>query len=62
VTFEQKVGTKEFAASLTRAGQPRVLVHDVIAPNFGDLDARLDLVEETAATGQVSAFKVGARP
>lgn len=58
VTFEQKVGTKEFAASLTRAGQPRVLVHDVIAPNFGDLDARLDLMEETAATGQVSAFKV----
>ena len=58
VTFEQKVGTKEFAASLTRAGQPRVLVHDVIAPNFGDLNARLDLMDQTAATGQVSAFKV----
>ena len=58
VSFEQKLGTKEFAASLTRAGQPRVLVHDVIAPNFGDLDARLDLMDQTAATGQVAAFKV----
>jgi hypothetical protein len=58
VPFRDKVGTKDFAASLTRAGQPRVLVHDVIAPNFGDLGQRLDLMDETAATGQVSAFKV----
>ena len=58
VPFGAKVGTKEFAASLTRGGQPRVLVHDVIAPNFGELAARLDLMDETAATGQVAAFKV----
>ncbi len=56
--FGGKVETKEFASSLARGGQPRVLVHDVIAPNFGALDARLDLMDETAATGQVSAFKV----
>lgn len=58
VPFGAKVGTKEFAASLTRGGLPRVLVHDVIAPNFGDLGARLDLMDQTAATGQVAAFKV----
>jgi hypothetical protein len=58
VPFGAKVETKEFAAALARGGQPRVLVHDVIAPNFGPLAARLDLMEETASTGQVTAFKV----
>ena len=56
--FGAKVDTKEFAASLARGGQPRVLVHDVIAPNFGPIEARLDLMDQTAATGQVTAFKV----
>lgn len=58
VPFSAKVGTKEFAASLARAGQSRVLVQDVIAPNFGALPGRLDLMDQTAATGQVAAFKV----
>lgn len=58
IPFHGKVETKEFAASLARGGQPRVLVHDVIAPNFGPIEARLDLMDETAATGQVTAFKV----
>ena len=39
-------------------GAPRVLLHDVIAPNFGALEARLDDMEATAATGDVAAFKV----
>ena len=58
VPFLDKVGTKEFAASLGRPGAPRVLVHDVIAPNFGDLGARLDGMSATAASGHVAAFKV----
>ena len=58
IPFGAKVDTKEFAASLTRGGRPRVLVHDVIAPNFGPLEARLDLMDQTAATGHVTAFKV----
>jgi predicted TIM-barrel fold metal-dependent hydrolase len=35
-----------------------VLVHNVIAPNFGDLNARLALMESAANTGKVAAFKV----
>ena len=35
-----------------------MLVHNVIAPNFGDLHQRLDGMETTAATGKVAAFKV----
>ena len=33
-------------------------MHNVIAPNFGDLGARLDEMEATATTGKVAAFKV----
>ena len=35
-----------------------MLVHNVIAPNFGDLNARLDEMEAAASTGKVAAFKV----
>jgi hypothetical protein len=35
-----------------------VLIHDVIAPNFGDLSKRLEMMEASVATGAVSAFKV----
>jgi len=58
VPFDAKVGTAEFAHSLVAGGQPRVLVQDVIAPNFGALDARLDLMEATHAGGYVASFKV----
>jgi hypothetical protein len=58
VPFDAKLGTKEFAAALTSPGAARVLVQDVIAPNFGALAARLDGMAATAATGQVAAFKV----
>jgi hypothetical protein len=43
---------------LAAGGAPRVLLHDVIAPNFGPLQARLDGMSASVATGQVSAFKV----
>ena len=57
VPFAERVRTQDFAASLAGGGQPRVLVHDVIAPNFGNLSARLDGMATTVATGRVAAFK-----
>ena len=56
--WDAKVGTAQLAEALTVAGQSRVLIHDVIAPNFGDLAVRLDDMATTAATGRVAAFKV----
>jgi uncharacterized protein len=56
--FSDAVATQEFAAQLTHDGAQRILVHDVIAPNFGDLHARLDGMEAAAATHRVAAFKV----
>jgi hypothetical protein len=58
VPFADAVGTHDLAARLTRGGASRVLVHNVIAPNFGDLGARLDDMAVTAATGDVAAFKL----
>jgi predicted TIM-barrel fold metal-dependent hydrolase len=58
VPFLDQLGTQQLAAQLTHGGAPRVLVHNVIAPNFGDLHARLDEMEATATTGKVAAFKV----
>lgn len=58
VPFDAKVGTAELTEAVTIAGAPRVLVHDVIAPNYGELGARLDDMAVTADTGRVSAFKV----
>lgn len=58
VPFDAKVGTAELMDAITVAGQRRVLVHDVIAPNFGDLGQRLDEMAVSADGGRVSAFKV----
>ncbi len=58
VPFPDQLGTQQLAAQLTHGGAPRVLVHNVIAPNFGDLHERLDEMEATARTGKVAAFKV----
>ena len=58
IPFSDAVGTQQLAAQLTHGGAPRVLVHNVLAPNFGDLHARLDAMEATARTGKVAAFKV----
>lgn len=58
VPFGDQLGTQQFAAQLTHGGAPRVLVMNVIAPNFGDLNSRLDTMEATAGTGKVAAFKV----
>jgi hypothetical protein len=58
LTFAAKRETRALAATLTHGGAPRVLIHDVIAPNFGELGARLDAMEATAATKEVASFKV----
>lgn len=58
IPFDDALGTQALAASLTTGGASRVLVHNVIAPNFGPLDARLDDMSARAATGNVAAFKV----
>jgi uncharacterized protein len=58
VPFSDAVGTQQFAAELTHGGAHRVLVHNVIAPNVGDIAARLDEMTANVATGKVAAFKV----
>jgi hypothetical protein len=58
VPFPDQLGTQQLAAQLTHGGAPRILVHNVIAPNFGDLSQRLDEMEVTAKTGKVAAYKV----
>lgn len=58
VPWEDKRETRRLAESLASPGAGRVLLHDVIAPNFGDLSMRLDEMERTADTGEVAAFKV----
>ncbi|MBA2624557.1 MAG: amidohydrolase [Acidimicrobiia bacterium] len=58
VPWEAKRETRALAASLAGAGAPRVLLHDVIAPNFGALSMRLDEMETTVGSGDVAAFKV----
>jgi predicted TIM-barrel fold metal-dependent hydrolase len=56
--FTEAVKTADFAAALANGGAPRMLVHNVIAPNFGFLAARLDDMTAQAETGRVAAFKV----
>ena len=58
VPWEEKRETRRLAEALGAPGAARVLLHDVIAPNFGDLSMRLDEMERTAATLEVAAFKV----
>jgi hypothetical protein len=58
IPFDDALGTQALADSLTTGGASRVLVHDVIAPNFGPLDARLDDMEDRVASGKVAAFRV----
>ena len=58
IPFDDAIDTQQFAAELAHAGAPRVLVHNVIAPNVGDLQARLDEMTANVATGKVAAFKV----
>jgi hypothetical protein len=56
--FNAADDTWQLARSLTRGGQSRLLLQNVIAPNFGSLAERLDGMTATAGTRRVSAFKV----
>ena len=56
--FNAADDTWQLASSLTRGGQSRLLLQNVIAPNFGSLAERLDGMTATAETRRVSAFKV----
>jgi hypothetical protein len=58
IPFADAEGTRQLAASLTLGGAPRLLLQNVLAPNFGPLPARLDQMTQTAETGDVAAFKV----
>ncbi len=58
IPFDAKVGTAELMEAITVAGQQRVLIHDVIAPNFGEIERRIEEMAISAATDRVSAFKV----
>jgi uncharacterized protein len=58
VPWAEKRETKQLADALAVGGQSRVLLHDVLAPNFGELAMRLDEMEATAASGDLAAFKV----
>jgi hypothetical protein len=56
--WDDKRETRRLADALAAPGAGRVLLHDVIAPNFGDLAMRLDEMDRTVASGDVAAFKV----
>jgi hypothetical protein len=58
VPFPDALATQQLVASLTQGGAPRLLVHNVIAPNVGPLAANLEAMTATAGTGHVAAFKV----
>lgn len=58
IPFSDAIGTQDLVAQLAHGGAPRLLLHDVIAPNFGDLRARLDGMTQAAATKHVAGFKV----
>ena len=58
VPLPEALVTQSSAAGLTSGGASRVLVQNVIAPNVGNLQARLDEMTAAAAAGHLSAFKV----
>ncbi len=58
IPFADAVGTQEMVAQLSHGGASRVVLHDVIAPNFGRLPAQLDDMSAKVATGHIAAFKV----
>jgi hypothetical protein len=58
VPFPDALATQQLVATLTHGGAPRLLVHNVIAPNVGPLAANLEAMTSAAGTGHVAAFKV----
>jgi hypothetical protein len=56
--FADAQDTLQLVDSLTRGGARRLLVQNVIAPNFGSLSERLDGMTAAAQGRRLSAFKV----
>ncbi len=56
--FDDAEGTRQMIASLSRSGASRLLMQNVLAPNFGRLEARLEEMTQTVQTGHVDTFKV----
>ncbi|HEV2452242.1 MAG TPA: amidohydrolase family protein [Streptosporangiaceae bacterium] len=56
--FTDAEESQQLVDSLTRGGARRLLLQNVIAPNFGPLRQRLDGMTAAAHTGRLSAFKV----
>jgi hypothetical protein len=56
--FSDAEETRQLARSLTHGGSSRLLLQNVVAPNFGSLRRRLDGMTAAAETGRLSAFKV----
>ncbi len=58
IPFDDAEGTRQLVTGLTSGGASRLLLQNVLAPNFGALAARLEEMTRTVETGQVDAFKV----
>ena len=58
IPFGAAEGTLQMVNGLTRGGSSRLLLQNVLAPNFGPLGRSLDEMTRNAETGKVSAFKV----
>jgi uncharacterized protein len=58
IPFADAEGTLQMVNALTRAGASRLLLQNVLAPNFGPLAGSLDEMTRNAEAGTVSAFKV----
>jgi hypothetical protein len=58
IPFPDAIDTQNLVAELTTGGAARLLLHNIIAPNFGDLTSRLDGMTMTAQTRRVAGFKV----
>jgi predicted TIM-barrel fold metal-dependent hydrolase len=58
IPFADAEGTLQMVNALARGGSSRLLLQNVLAPNFGPLGATLAEMSSNAETGTVSAFKV----
>ncbi len=56
--FADAEGTLQMTDALTQGGSSRLLIQNVLAPNFGPLAATLEEMTRNAETGKVSTFKV----
>lgn len=58
IPFADAEGTLQMVNGLAKGGASRLLLQNVLAPNFGPLGTSLEEMTRNAETGEVSAFKV----